>query len=75
MPTYQLPTASELEGKRLSRVLVDAKLADSATEARRLINQGAVQIDGEKVSEDGDASALKPGSILRAGRRRFAKLT
>ena len=75
MPTYQLPTASELEGKRISRILVDAKLVDSVTEARRLITQGAVQVDGEKVSEDGEAGVLKAGSILRAGRRRFARLT
>ena len=47
----------------------------SVSEARRLISQGAVQIDGEKVSEDGDASVLRPDSILRAGRRRFARLT
>jgi tyrosyl-tRNA synthetase len=53
---------------------VTAGLASSANEARRLIAQGAVQLDGVKVTEDSEASALKPGSVLRAGRRKFVRL-
>ena len=72
--SYELPPPSELAGKRLSRILVDADLASSASEARRLISQGAVQLDGEKVTADSSASELEPGTVLRAGRRRMVRL-
>jgi tyrosyl-tRNA synthetase len=72
--SYELPPPSELAGKRLSRVLVDAGLAGSVTDARRLISQGAVQLDGEKVGADSSASELQAGTILRAGRRRMVRL-
>ena len=72
--TYELPAKPELEGKRLSRILVDAQLASSSAEARRLIKQGAVQVDGQKVVEDSSASLLQAGSVLKVGRRRFTRL-
>jgi tyrosyl-tRNA synthetase len=72
--SYELPPPSELAGKRLSHVLVDAALASSVRDARRLIDQGAVQLDGEKVAADSSASELEAGTILRAGRRRMVRL-
>ena len=74
IPKHELPSPSELAGKRLSMILVDAKLASSSSEARRLINQGAVQVDGKKVAEDTAATLLRPGSLLRVGRRRIVEL-
>jgi tyrosyl-tRNA synthetase len=56
----------------LSRLLVAAGLAVSRSEAARLIDQGAVQIDGERAESDGASIAF--GAILRAGRRRFARM-
>ncbi len=73
MPEYELPSADLLAGMRLSRLLVDAGLASSAGEARRLIDQGAVQIDGERVSDD-SAAGIASGCVLRAGRRRYVRL-
>jgi tyrosyl-tRNA synthetase len=74
MDAFRLPPASELEGMRISHVLVAANLVASTGEARRLINQGAVQVDGERLAEDGAASALSAGSVIRVGRRRFVRL-
>ena len=73
MPEYALPPAETLAGMRLSRLLVDAGLASSAGEARRLISQGAVQVDGERVTDDSTAG-VKAGVVLRAGRRRYVRL-
>ncbi|CAI8053927.1 Tyrosine--tRNA ligase [Geodia barretti] len=70
---FALPPSEELADMRLSRLLVDAGLANSAGEARRLIDQGAVQIDGERVNED-STSGVAAGCVLRAGRRRFVRL-
>jgi tyrosyl-tRNA synthetase len=51
-------------------------LASSNAEARRLIEQGGVKIDGEAVS-DPDAEFARgelSGRVLQVGRRRFVKL-
>ena len=63
----------------VSRLLVSAGLAASNAEARRLVGQGAVTVirpDGTRVSvAAGDAPALAAGDVIRAGRRRFVRLT
>lgn len=57
--------------KRLFAVLVSAGVAPSVNEARRLLKQGAISFEGEKISsEDWD---LKEGT-LRIGKRRFLRL-
>jgi len=46
----------------------------STSEARRLIAQGGVRLDGEAVGELDVPRDRLAGSVLQAGRRRFAKL-
>ena len=72
--SYELPPASQLEDLRISRILRKAKLVASSSEARRLIEQGAVEVNQEKVVADSTASGLKPGDIIRVGRRRAVRL-
>ena len=60
---------------KLANALKDAGLAASATAAYRLIEQGAVRVDGERVgSRD---AVLEAGStyLLQAGKRAFARVT
>ena len=56
----------------LRDVLVETRLAKSRSEANRLIEQGAVSIDGEKVTSS--TAIFKSGSIIKVGKRRFAKV-
>ena len=59
----------------LSQVLKQAGLADSTSEARRLIQQGAVRVEGERV-EDPTLELTPPGPyLLQRGKRRFARVT
>jgi len=60
------------EGISLRDILVKTHLAKSRSEANRLIEQGAVSIDGKKISSD--IAPLKNGSIIKVGKRRFAKV-
>ncbi len=57
-------------------LLEDAGLVKSRGEARRLIKQGAVSVDGEKVaSEDASLDLSAPGEwVLKVGKRRFLKV-
>jgi tyrosyl-tRNA synthetase len=58
----------------LPALLVDGLGVSSRSEARRLIEQGGVTLDGDPVSAlDADAADLD-GRILRAGKRRFARV-
>lgn len=55
-------------------LLDQAKLIESRSQARRLIQQGGVQIDGEKV-ESVDANVpLRDGMVLKVGKHKFAKV-
>ena len=61
-----------LSGVDLQDILVKTKMAKSRGEATRLIQQDAVSIDGEKVASP--LAPIKSGSIIKVGRRRFAKV-
>lgn len=73
LPELRL-AAAEVE-PRLPALLASVKLAASNSEARRLIQQGAVRIDGEVAREE--AHALRAGAtyLLQVGKRRALRLT
>ena len=52
-------------------IMVGEGLASSASEAKRLLQQGAVEVDGERLTEQ--TAVLREGSLMRVGRRRFAR--
>ena len=73
----EIPAAAIREGRIwLPRLLAETGLAGSNAEARRLIEQGGVRVDGEPILEP-DAE-LAPnelrGHVLQVGRRRFVRL-
>jgi tyrosyl-tRNA synthetase len=67
----ELRAAAEMP---LFKLLAAAELASSNGEARRLVGQGAVSIDGEK--ENDPFAQLAPGiHLIKVGKRRFARIT
>jgi tyrosyl-tRNA synthetase len=67
-------TIKRLENYKIIELLVDAKLVDSNSEARRMIEQGGVKIDGEKISDVYALIAVKQGMIVQVGKRKFVKI-
>ena len=59
---------------RLVRLLVVTGLAESNSEARRLISQGGVTVDGDRLHDIDAVIGVRDGLIVRVGRRRFARL-
>jgi len=59
---------------RLIDIMVSNKLVSSNGEAKRMIKQGAVKINDEKM--DDGFMLIDPGSenILKVGKRRFLKI-
>ncbi len=67
------PAFTHMPGK-LSAILKDIRFARSASEARRMIAQGGVQVDGTKVA-DPDAVLVAGTYVVRYGKLKFADVT
>ena len=66
--------------RRIDNLLVEAGLSASNAEARRLVSQGAVELirqsgETERLSDPRASVTVSPGDVLRAGRRRFVRIT
>jgi tyrosyl-tRNA synthetase len=59
---------------RLVPLLVEAGLASSNSEARRLIQQGAVRVDGARIQDVETRLPIALPHLLQVGRRRFARI-
>jgi tyrosyl-tRNA synthetase len=63
------------EGKvGIVKLITSAGMASSNSKAKRLINQGAVTLDGERIDDFESRLNIKDGQVLRVGKRRFAKI-
>ncbi len=71
VPEVALPSGDPVH---LPALLVEQLGIGSTSEARRLIAQGAVKVDGEPVTDLDVARSRLEGALLQAGKRRFARL-
>jgi len=55
-------------------LIIKVNFATSKGEARRLVQQGGVSIDGEKIDDITFNIRIKDGQILKVGKRKFIKL-
>ena len=58
----------------LPKVLMEAGLTASTSEARRLISQGGVQVDGEKITDVNAEMPTGQAFLLQVGKRRFKRV-
>lgn len=56
-------------------LLVKTGLCSSKSEAKRMIKQKAVRVDGEKVKSVGKKVEIKKGRVLQVGKRKYRKVT
>ncbi|WDD99654.1 tyrosine--tRNA ligase [Thalassomonas actiniarum] len=59
----------------IANLLKEAGLVSSTSEAMRMIKQGAVKIDGEKVSDNKLTITAGSEAVYQVGKRKFAKVT
>lgn len=62
------------EGIAIANLLKDAGLVGSTSEALRMIKQGAVKVDGDKL-EDGKLVVQAGEAVYQVGKRKFARVT
>ncbi len=65
---------SEVGEISLPALLGDSGLVASRSEGRRMIKQGAVKIDGERVDDEFVDAADVVDAVLQVGKRRFARI-
>jgi len=59
---------------RIDDLLIKTKTASSKNEARRLIKQGGVTVDGEKITDPFQSILVDKETILKVGKRKFVKV-
>ena len=71
IPTVEKP----VEAIRLVKLLAAEGLAPSVSEAQRLISQGSVKVDGERVTDVKQEITPRPGQevLIQVGKRKFLR--
>ena len=59
----------------IANILKDAGLTKSTSDAMRMIKQGAVKRDGEKISDAKLVVSKGESGVYQVGKRKFAKIT
>jgi tyrosyl-tRNA synthetase len=63
------------EGKMgILQLLTDAGLVGSKSEARRMVDQGAVSVDGAKINDQHAVVSIAGGIVLRVGKRGWCRI-
>ncbi|MCA1740554.1 MAG: tyrosine--tRNA ligase, partial [Actinobacteria bacterium] len=76
MPAASIPPGTIEDGQVfLPRMLAELGLAQSGSEARRLIAQGGVRINGRPVAAEECPVEALVGATLQVGKRRFVRLS
>ncbi len=70
----QLTLPAEAGGYPIANLLKDAQLCASTSEAMRMIEQGAVKIGGEKITDKALKIAAGTDSVYQVGKRKFARI-
>jgi len=73
MPEWTLK--SEAGGLGIASLLKAASLTGSTSEAFRMIKQGAVKVDGERVEDKGLVIKMGNTHVFQVGKRKFARIT
>lgn len=72
MPQVNMPASPD--GIWLPKLLAEAGMVKSNGEARRLIKQNAVTVDGEKIADDNYTVDAAGEVLLKVGKRRFCRV-
>ncbi|OOE54727.1 tyrosine--tRNA ligase [Salinivibrio kushneri] len=70
----EMPSFTFEQGMAIANLLKEAGLVNSTSDALRMVRQGAVKIDGEKV-EDTKLVPAAGEAVYQVGKRKFARVT
>ncbi|MEN9407701.1 MAG: hypothetical protein RLZZ455_917 [Candidatus Parcubacteria bacterium] len=70
----EITLADDDEEYVTEELLVELNLSSSKAEAKRLFQQGGVEVDGTKITETKEPLTVKDGMIIRVGKRKIVRL-
>ncbi len=73
IPEHEFEAGSD--GYAIANLLKDCGLCSSTSEAMRMIQQGAVKIDGEKVADKALRVDIGTSAVFQVGKRKFARVS
>jgi len=71
----EVSLAAKGDGLAIAQVLKQAGLCASASDAQRLVEQGGVKVNGEKVSDRSLKLGRGEQAVVQVGKRKFARVT
>jgi tyrosyl-tRNA synthetase len=74
IPDVKVQVASGESGQLITNLLKNAGLVPSVTEGGRMIDAGAVRIDGVKIEDKQLKFAVGQTSVVQVGKRKFARI-
>ncbi len=75
MPEIEIVLSVTVSGLGIAQLLKQANLTVSTSEALRMIEQGGVKLDGEKVSDKALTLLKGTTTVAQVGKRKFARVT
>lgn len=72
MPRFEFDVSDH--GVRIANLLKQANLVDSTSDGMRMIKQGAVKINGEKISDTSLVISAGAEMVVQVGKRKWAKI-
>lgn len=76
IPAIVIPVERRCNGRIwIVALLVETGLAKTNSEARRLVQQGAVKVGGQKVADANAEIEVAEGCVVQIGKRGFARVT
>jgi tyrosyl-tRNA synthetase len=67
-------TREKTDGVNIVQLIVETALAESKSEARRLVEQGGVSVNAEKIADPKALVPILEPVILKVGKRKFLKI-
>ena len=58
----------------IAHIIAESNFAQSSSEAIRLVKQGAVKLNGERITDDKATIEFQNEAVLQVGKRKFARL-
>jgi tyrosyl-tRNA synthetase len=74
IPVFDVSSIAENGQFSLLKFLTFANMASSSSDARRLIQQGGVKVNDEKIDDFNAMIDIQSDTVIQAGKRKFAKI-
>jgi tyrosyl-tRNA synthetase len=74
LATAAIPELKAKKSMTTLDLVLASKMASSRSDARRLIDQGAVSVDGDVKKDPKETLSLKAGSVVKVGKKSFFRI-